>query len=295
MSAVIQNTGAFSLTGWQRVGRRVVTNQPTGAQWEFLYEGTKANLVPLADNLADKGARITLEIKPGKSTLSALWGYDPGESPETGAPATGETPSDRFELAWEPHQINIFSLPKVIAEAKTFSGLSAPTPGGTSTTSTGAAAYKYVLENAAKNGEPFPFGPVTGADSTTILYNYPTAQYIWENYLAKGVYHWDGSRPVVRRIREYSLTYDITRPTSTVTMTTPVYTRAKLIQEFGIPLNFANRIPLDPTDDKPGQNEIFGWRFRSFHYGYDVGTRKVSESSEWEFASWSRGLYTIHE
>lgn len=292
MSAVIQNTGAFSLTGWQRVGRRVVTNQPTGAQWEFLYEGTKANLVPLADNLADKGARITLEIKPGKSTLSALWGYDPGENPETGSPATGETPSDRFELAWEPEQISIFSLPKVIAEAKTFDGVSvAGSTNTTTTNSTGAAAYKFLLETAAKNGESNPLVPSGISDQKS----YPVASEIWDNYLTKGVFHWEGARPVVRRIREYSLTYDITRPTSTVTMTTPVYTRAKLIQEFGIPLNFANRIPLDPTDDKPGQNEIFGWRFRSFHYGYDVGTRKVSESSEWDFASWSRGLYTIHE
>lgn len=292
MSTVIQNNAWFSLHGWQRVGRRVVTNQPTGAQWEYIYEGTKANLIPLADNLADKGARITLEIRAGKSSLVALWGFDPGETPEDGTSpsANGEQPVDRFELVWEPEQISIFSLPKVIAEAKTFAGIS--TVGSTNTTttnSTGAAAYKYLLETAAKNGESNPLVPSGISNQQT----YPMASYIWDNYLTKGVFHWEGARPVVRRIREYSQTYDLVTPQSQVVMTTPVYTRDALIREFQITGNFANRIPLDPTDDTRPDNEIYGWRFRSYSVGYDVGTRKVNETSEWDFASWSRGLYTI--
>lgn len=294
MSRIIQQDNAFAYRGWARVGRRFITNNPNGVQWEYIYEGTQANLLPLATNLSLKGARVTLELNAGKSTLSALWGFNPGDNPEDGstAPNTGEQPVDRFELTKEPEQISIFSLPKVIAEAKTFQG-SPPSSSSskTTTTSTGAAAYKYILETAAKNGESMPLIPSGISDYPL----YPMAGYIWENYLTKGVTHWDGWRPVVRRTREYSLTYDLNTPTDKVSMTTPVYTRDKLISEFGIPPNFANRIPLDPTDDHPGDNEIFGWRFRSFHYGYDIGTRKVSESSEWDFASWSIGLYEIHK
>lgn len=291
-SVIAQGSTSFNYRGYNRVSKQIVTNQPSGTQWQLVHEGVWNNIVSLAGNFYNKGARCTVELKGGVCRLTSLWGSDPGDSPEDAPnPATAETPQDRFELTWEPEQISIFNLPQVIREAEGFQSSKVT---GSATTSgavyNGPARYKYLLETAAKNGEDNPLD----ADV------FPVADYIWKNYLSKGVESWEGVRPVVRRIREYSLTYDINKPTSQVQTTTPVYSRAKLIQTFAIPANFANQIPLDPTGlpaHQPAFQKayIWGWRFRSYSYGYDVGTRKVVESSEWDFAEWSRGLYTVIE
>lgn len=293
-SVIAQGSTSFNYRGYNRVSKQIVTNQPAGTQWQLVHEGVWNNIVSLAGNFYNKGARCTVELKGGVCRLTSLWGSDPGDSPEDASnPAAAETPQDRFELTWEPEQISVFNLPQVIREAEKFVSVMAvdPVTGKPGVlTNDGAAAYKYVLETAARNGSPNPIDTVSN----------PVADFIWRNYLSKGVEYWEGARPIVRRIREYSLTYDINKPTSQVQMTTPVYSRAKLIQTFAIPANFANQIPLDPTNLPPHNTDnqkayIWGWRFRSYSYGYDVGTRKVVESSEWDFAEWCRGLYTIIE
>lgn len=269
---------SFNLRGYTLVSRRVVSNQPGGTQWELLHEGLSSNLTGLSNNFFNKGARVTLDKHGGKCTLSSLWGADPGDTPEDAAnPTDGEIPQERWEIIWEAEQVPIFNLPKVITEAEAYVA--------SASSISGAAQYKHKLEQAANNGEANPL------DSDA----FPIAGYIWDNYLAKGVTSWDGFRPVARRVREYSKTLDDNTTREQVRRTSPVYTRAKLISTFDPPANAQSEIPTDPTDIPVPKGCIWGWRKRTFSYGYDTGTRKVNESVEFDFAGWSRGLYDIIE
>lgn len=268
--SVIQNNAPFSLTGWQRVARRLVTNQPTGAQWEYVYEGTKANLLPLAENLDAKGARITLELRPGKSTLTALWGFDPGSSPETGDPSTGETPAQNWEINAEPVQYSVFNLPSVAKEAEKYVTV---------------AQYKADLENAVKNGEAFPFSQT----------EYPKAYTLFTCYLSRGIEYWEGYRPVIRRNLSYSSTYNNRTTPERVSPTTKVYTRDALIRIFSVPATFQPRIPLepDPAVMPLPRLSAWGWRQRTSTAGYSQMQRKWEEVSEWDFAAWPTDLYEV--
>ena len=267
--SVFQNDSAFSLTGYQRISRRLVSNLPTGVQWEFLYEGTIANLPSLAANLAAKGARVTMELKPGKSTLSALWGFDPGETPES-SPATTETPVERYELIYEQVQYSVFNHPKVNAEAERYGSVS---------------EYKALIENAVKNGDPNPL------DSGV----YPISEILIVGFLARGIDYWDGFRPVIRRTRSFSQTYELNTTPERVSATVKVWTRSALISAFSIPTAFQNRIPEDPspTDMPLPANSVWGWRIKSFSAGYTDKERKWEESAEWDFAAWNTSLYEV--
>ena len=270
MSATIQNSALFSLRGWQRVARRIVSATPTGAQWEYLYEGTKLNLPPLAVDLANKGARITMELKAGKSTLSALWGADPGENPEDTTGTNGEEPVDRYDIANEPVQYSIFNHPLVAKEAATY---------------VSTAQYKADLENAAKDGAVFPLDKG----------NFPVAYALFNNYLTRGIDYWEGWRPVIRKTRTYSENYNQLTTPEKVSPTTRVWTRAALIREFNIPESFQSRIPddPDPTASPLPPLSVWGWRMKSYNVGYTTQTFKVEESAEWDFAAWSADLYQI--
>lgn len=275
MSTLGQASSAFNYRGWALTRRQITSQDSAGYSYEIMYEGLAHNVTSLASALIAKGAKITLDVGAGKSTLRALFAYDPGtfgDDPTTGDPSSSEVPTSVFELSYEPVQVSVFNHPFAIKESANY---------------VNASQYKADLEGAIKDGKDFPLNKD----------QFPFAVYIWENYLTRGIEYWESHRPVVTWNVSYTEAYNARVTPNKIAYTSTVYTRSKLISLFGLPANFSLRVPSDPTSSElplPPKC-VWGWRWSGYHVGYDRQTNRISENYVFQFNAWPTGLYEIVE
>lgn len=273
MSTLAQGSTSFNYRGWNLVRRQITSQSQQGFQYEILYEGLSRNIIGLADSLLAKGAKVTVDVGAGRSSLRALFAYDPGtfaDDPTSGDPSANEQPTENYELNYEPTQVTIFNHPFAIAEAKKY---------------VNASQYKADLEGAAKDGKDFPLDPN----------QFPFAVYMWENYLTRGIEFWESHRPVITLNRSYTIAYNDRVTPNKIAYTSNVYSRSGLINIFGFSTTFALRVPNDPAaNELPLPDKcVWGWRWAGYHFGYDRQTSRMTESYQFQFGAWSTGLYNL--
>lgn len=280
-----QGSAGFQTTNYTLVSQNLSGDRQSGPSFTQVFEGTRVALDALRRQFQNAGARVELTAPAGKATLSVTWasngpsGLNPAGDPT--ASAASETPTDRWSIDSEPHQISVWKNPGVDEEAVKFAAQigNFKNP-DTNDIITGKAAFRKGIEYEVAAGNAFPFS----------LSIYPVGFSVYQA-LVRGEEYWNSDVPIVSLSRTYSLNY--TGAAFPVSLKTRVYTRSALIRTFGIPAIVADKIPADPTTPAIESDLIWGWRQRRQSDQYNLATRRVEESRSWEFAAWSRAFYDI--
>jgi len=282
-----QGSAGFQTTNYTLVSQNLSGDKQSGPSFTQVFEGTRVALDALRRQFQNAGARVELTAPAGKATLSVTWasngpsGLNPAGDPM--ASASSETPTDRWSIDSEPHQISVWKNPGVDEEAAKYASPGYPQEfinPDTNEVSSGKPAYRKGIEYQVSVGKAYPY---TRSD-------FPKGYDVYQN-LIRGEEYWNSDVPVVSLSRTYSLNY--TGAAFPVSLKTRVYTRSALIRTFGIPAIVADKIPADPTTPAIESDLIWGWRQRRQSDQYNLATRRVEESRSWEFAAWSRAFYDI--
>ena len=261
MSTISQASPDFVTSGYALVSQGARYDAEGRQAWRVVYEGTQDGIDALRATFPGSGVDVDSEFLPGgRSRLTAVYGYYPGSG---GGPGS-EVPQEQWsyeEISTQPSLWTHPTVAPVISKA-------------------GGSALKKQLEDAIRAGEPNPWGTATSGDLSVM-------RDVYDRFL-RGVESWEASRPVIRRVRSFTVQY---APRTTLLITSQVYSRSSLISSFSPPSAFQAQIPVDPTWDPPTVQSQWGWKKGPQSSGYNKATRLYEEVLTWEGAFWDTALY----
>lgn len=228
-----------------------------GVVWVDEWVGTLTGIQTLAATLYALGARVQAEYSVSPK-LTATFSRDPSIS------ASNEVPVDEYRFSAEAYEQSLFSLPKAIQEGNDSYG--------------GISYYKKQIEDAARDGDPYPY-----------LGNNPFGRTIY-NLLTQGVQAVRRRRIILSRVRKFSATY-----TGQIVLDSSekVWTTARLVSDFSIPTVVANKLPANPSSDNTPQGTQWAWLITSDESTYIPKTNQFEEHKTWAFAAWVTDLYEV--
>jgi hypothetical protein len=269
--------GQLGALGYVMTDLRMSFDPSVGSIFEADYEGSR-DAIRIASALwTSRGGRVNIEENGPISKATATFSgnrnpnnpeqaaFVPPSSGSTESDANGEVPTDRFEIRSNKTEVSIFALPFV--EFESLKWASDPQIGAGATT----ALYRKILEDAAKDGAPLPFNPVT----------YPVSKVVYQ-MLARGQETFPTTRISLSRISTYSATYS--RPTR-IEAFPSAYKTASLVRAFNIPLSVANALPLDPEASVTPRDTAWAWYREDFSQSYVLKNNHVEEHTSWVFGA----------
>lgn len=252
MSTIGQGSSGYTSAGYSLVSKTYFKSQDGRETWTLVYDGNQNGIEALRLSFG-LGVDVGVNFVPGgKSTLTAVYPYDPDGS---------ETPVDVWEYEESATQPSIWTHPSVA-------------PVLTST-------YKAAIEDALKANAANPYGSATSGSDLVMRNVY--------DRLSRGTDAWEANKPFIRRVRSFSGSYG---SYSTLTLTTTVYARSRLITDWSVPSDFQPRIPVNPSWTAPAQT-TWGWRKGPQSSSYNRATRRWEETTVFEGNFWDNGLYTF--
>lgn len=253
MSTIGHGSSGFNSGGWVMVSQGSSQDQDNRQTWVQVFEGNQNGIEALRSSLIGSGVVVNTEFVPGgKSRLTAIWPFQPG---------TTEAPVDVWEYEESATQPSIWTHPNVA-------------PVLTST-------YKAAIEDALKANSANPYGSATSGSDLVMRNVY--------DRLSRGTDAWEANKPFIRRVRSFSGSYS---SFATLTLTTTVYSRSRLISDWSVPADFEPRIPVNPSWTAPAQT-TWGWRKGPQSSSYNRATRRWEETTVFEGNFWDNGLYTL--
>lgn len=172
-----------------------------------------------------------------------------------------ELPVDTWEIDTEWVQNSIYENPKVLELAGTVVTL---------------AAWREEITRAMKKTPP-------ALDSQT-----PAGKVRLFEHIVRGVEAYESKRIVVSRVRTISVGY---AGQFTCDAVDKIYTTARLVTTFGIPVAIANRLPPNPS--YVPANSAWSWKQRRSSSRFQLRVNKVEEVFDFVFAAWSTILYDL--
>lgn len=255
------------------LGGRSSFDPQTGSVYEVEFIGGRDEMRLATVGWAQTGGRSRLDESGPLTRAVVVWSGS-NRNPSDPSSTTGdEVPVDRYEVQRDAVTVSLFELPAVIREAELY-----VFENGAGTT---IAGYRTSIENAARNGEPLPFGSVTNP--------YPIAQQLYKK-LARGQDSFETFRVRFSRVRSYSPLYT---GQSQLEAIPPIYRTATLIQREGIPIAWQQKLPADPGSDLTPSGTVWGWKVVDEATSYNPRDNRFEERKGWVFAAWDADIYPI--
>lgn len=235
-----------------------------GYEFRQLWRGSPAGARGLAESFRQLGIRHEVEIEAGVGTVVAYT--------QTASDGTAEIPTVQWELNTDYAQLDMRECPKLLEAA-----------GGSAST---LARWIADIDAAIEAGQSLEEYYEDQEESPTVS----AEQERIYNLRARGVEAWEMARPVLNRIRTYSLSYVSRYP---VGGTQLIYTTAALLANasFGVPRAIGELLPSNGGTAPSGTT--WGWRLRQTDQRFTPAMNKVEEVIGWTFAAWSTDMYTL--
>ncbi len=232
-----------------------------------VWNGTRNQIAAIAPGFRVLGAKVKTVNRGALWTLTATWPTEFGSVPG-GGPV--EIPTEKWDIEIEWAQVDIRSSPKFLAAF-----------GNEQTVAILMRRIDAAIKAQLSLTDYFStITPAIGAPTENEQKAY--------RLRARGAEGYEIKRPVITRRRTYSDAY----PTPiTVDAVEKVYTTAKLISTFGVPLLIQRKLPTDPTQI-PAET-VWGWRLRKQDGTYQISRNKIEEVQDWVYTAWSTLLYDI--
>lgn len=255
------------------VAARPSFDPQAGSVYECEFVGSRDAIRLATLGWSQSGGRSRVDESGPLSKALVVWSGSNRDPANPGSTIGIEVPVDRYEVQRDAVMVSLFELPAVIREAELYvfeSGAGAT-----------IAGYRTSIENAARNGEPLPFGSVTNP--------YPIAQQLYKK-LARGQDSFETFRVRFSRVRSYSPSYS---GQSQLQAIPPIYRTATLVQQEGIPLAWQAKLPADPGPEMTPSGTVWGWKVVDEATSYVPKENRFEERKGWVFAAWDSDIYPI--
>jgi hypothetical protein len=254
---------------------RSYDNNGTGRVVQLTFRGSKDALRIASAQWVAIGAKYTIrEDGPYSEATVTIGGnsFDPGTPiDQQSAPLVGEVADIRYEFRTDYVEVSLFALPAVAREASTVSNPS---------------TYRFLIETAAKRGEPLPSPPESNIST------FPMAQRVWAK-LSRGEESFPVARIGLTRIATWSGNLSLPQIPQGIP---PVYYPVSFGIAWQLPNSVLQMLPAVPVDPATGQVQAppgtaWGWKQTNYSTNLITKTNQVEQVISWTFAPYDLDIY----